>query len=65
MQVFGVLRLRRGGLLEVDVDVEAAAGFVGYGGGEGGVAWDFVVGVGLTKDLASGPWRRDRWYVLD
>jgi hypothetical protein len=41
VQVFGVLRLRGRGLLEVDVDVEAAAGFVGYGGGEGGVGGGF------------------------
>lgn len=32
MQLFGIPRLRGGGLLEVDVDVEAAAGAVDYRG---------------------------------
>lgn len=62
VQVFGVLRLRGGGLLEIDVDVEAAAGFVGYGGGEGGVGWglcgwcwvDEGFGVGAGGDAIAG-----------
>lgn len=41
VQFFGVLRLRGGGLLEVDVNVETAAFFIGYGRGEGGVGGGF------------------------
>jgi hypothetical protein len=41
VQVFGVLRLRGRGLLKVDVDVEAAARVVRYGGGERGVGGGF------------------------
>lgn len=53
VQLFGVLRLRGGGLLEVDVDVETATAFVGDGRGEGGVGrgsvgWGWVdVGFGI------------------
>jgi len=37
VQFFGVLRLRRRGLLEVDMDIEAPTGVVGDGRCEGGV----------------------------
>ena len=62
VQLFGVLRLRGGGLLEVDVNVEAAACVVGYGRGEGGVGgrfsgWGWVdvgFGVGAGGDAVAG-----------
>jgi hypothetical protein len=53
-------------LLEVDVDVEAAAGVVGYGVGEGGVGGGFLLvwvlgvderfGVGTCCFLGAGVW---------
>ena len=62
VQLFGVLRLRGGGLLEVDVDVETATAFVGDGRGEGGVGrgfggWSWVdvgFGVGAGGDSVAG-----------
>lgn len=54
VQVFGVLCLRGGGLLEVDVDVEATAGVVGYGGGEGGVGGGFGGWVGVDVGFCVG-----------
>lgn len=62
VQVFGVLCLRGGSLLEVDVNVEASAGVVGYGGGEGGVGGGFGglggvdvgFGVGAGGDAVAG-----------
>jgi hypothetical protein len=43
VQLAGVEELRGGGLVEVDVDVETAAGAVCYGVGEGGVGGGFVL----------------------
>ena len=62
VQVFGVLCLRGGGLLEVNVNVEAPASVVGYGRGEGGVGggfggWggvDVGFGVGAGGDTVAG-----------
>jgi hypothetical protein len=58
VQVFGVLRLRGRGLLEVDMDVEAASGIVAYWRGEGGVGggsfgW-FGVDVGFCVGAGGG-----------
>lgn len=53
MQIFSVLCLRGIGVLEVDVDIEAAAGAVGYGrgelfiGGRSGGWWWVDVGFGI------------------
>jgi hypothetical protein len=53
VQFAGVLDLGGRGLLEVDVDVEAAAGGVCYGVGEGGVGGGYF-GLGLGVDEGFG-----------
>ena len=47
MQLAGVEELGGLGLVEVDVDVEAAPGAVCYGVGEGGVGCGFSLGRGV------------------
>ena len=56
VQLARVLDLRGGGLLEVDVGVEAAARAVGYGGGEVGVGGGFggCRGVGEGFGVGAG-----------
>jgi len=54
VQVFGVLRLRGRGLLEVDVNIETAALFIGYGRGEGVIGGGFG-GWGWV-DVGFGVW---------
>lgn len=54
MQLFGVLGLRGRGLLKIDVDVEAAAGVVGDGGGEGSVGSGLDGGFGVDVGFGVG-----------
>ena len=54
VQLFGVLGLRGRGLLEVDVDVETAAGGVVYGGREGGVGGGFGCWGGVDVGFGVG-----------
>jgi hypothetical protein len=71
VQLAGIEELGGDGLVEVDVDVEAAAGAVCYGVGEGGVGGGFLLvqgwgveegfGVGAGGFLGAGEGRFSFW----
>jgi hypothetical protein len=54
VQLAGVEELGGLGLVEVDVDVEAAPGAVCYGVGEGGVGGGFLMGRGVEEGFGVG-----------